>query len=128
MRHIIYRVEKNNLGPYSFFGCHSPWSERNHNYSDSHPRPNEDGIKTSQFNFRYGFKSIAQLKHWFNELELAALAGHGFVIKTYSVRDTACQFGSKQVCFNYEEAIPLREYKILVPACETLFDIKRKIA
>lgn len=106
---IVFRIEdpKTKNGPYQKRYPPKGWQTINHNFSTKHPRPIQDFKKQDyQFlinneNFIFGFKSIKQLKSWFDEVERFKLSRKGF--KIYQIKIDGRKKilkGKKQVAFN----------------------------
>ena len=119
---IIYRVEhltqkSGNVfaGPYLASGHidSKEWDiNDDHLNMDTHPNPFFDSKLKKHFPFndcyfkqyRSGFKSIDQLKSWFNDDQIRRLMSLGFVIVKYNVPNDNVICGKKSLVF--------RDYKI----------------
>jgi hypothetical protein len=87
-------------GPYGSSGstCAKDWTDRLHS-APLHPSPQDDIINCPSFfdEFICGFKSLNQLKSWFNSKELDNLKNLGFIIAEYTTSDSLK--GNKQIIF-----------------------------
>jgi hypothetical protein len=107
---MVYRVEdtSKHVGPY-FSGQGSIQTPdllqcfRQHN-DEAHPVPADDGLDIGRidlllFDWRFGFKSMAQLRRWFSEHERELLARAGYRVVVYNVPDDEVRIGHRQVIF-----------------------------
>lgn len=95
-----YRSEKDNYGTEVYKTLDK------HNYSSEHPGPSEEGIFIWENNtLRFGFSSIYQLTHWFNDYERDVLKKHGYIIRRYKVRKYDECKSKKQCVFMLEDVI-----------------------
>lgn len=109
---IIYRVEhpRSKKGPYNSKSISWDWQTGNHNKSrNKHPTPDLDFKKKdsqeffSKKNYIFGFKSLKQLKNWFNNRELKRLESKG--CKIYKIKidgRSKVLLGKRQLAFKRE--------------------------
>ena len=116
---LIYRYENgNNHGPYHgdlfyiVYDCNGFNREKSLVYDNiKRPSPYNDIFNNypnrsfNSANFKYGFRSLKQLKKWFNGHHRRLLNRHGYVIKVYNVDDNYIYFGNRHVCFSKEAEI-----------------------
>ena len=106
---IVYRVENaDGRGPY----VGNPVPEMDDAANDRQPMAWQDGLSEwwndGKANaYRYGFRTLEQIKSWFLPDQLTILARHGFRVTEYEVPQSHVLSGKKQVVFNPEQAKPL---------------------
>lgn len=108
----VYRVEnKHGDGPYrSEFRVDSMSLK----HSDAaHPTPIIDGIKDQSSNKFCGFKSLDDLKRWFDGEDREALDFIGYHVSMYRVPDNVIDHGTCQLMFPKEDAILLSIMNLL---------------
>lgn len=111
---LVYRVEKNGIGPYRHDGVDEKLYCKisSHNSDNNRPGPNRDGISVrSSPDIHFGFKDIEQLKTWFKGAR-SALRKNGFNLVIYDVPKRWVYVGGKQVGFNMSKAWPMKTLKI----------------
>jgi hypothetical protein len=67
------------------------------------PTPQEDGMSIERHVEYCGFKSIDQLKMWFNEIELRALIDIGF--KVYQIHVSDCKESRNQILYKKSDIL-----------------------
>lgn len=103
---LVYRIETGSgEGPY-VDKDDSLWHAESHNSNPRTPGPHDDGIGQAHNleEYRYGFKSIADLKAWFLPQELVNLAKLDYSISVYKIDDSLVIHGRKQIAFEYDAA------------------------
>lgn len=101
----IYRIEnKDKKGPY-FYGTDCWMGRKVHFMSKKHPSPYQDKLLRNKLRnlpflqWRFGFKTMKQLKQWFTEKEIKNLKGYGFQIVKLDIPEKHIIVGDKQVMF-----------------------------
>jgi hypothetical protein len=106
---IVYRIEKNGLGPYRLSSGNTTKlynKLHKHHWCDRHPTPINDGIKDFRPNDHiFGFSSLEQLKKWFLGSR-AELRRNGYLMVSYDVSPQEVLHGNLQVVF------PKNSYKL----------------
>lgn len=110
---LVYRVEKNGLGPYANHDVdeHLDYRLRHYWDIDQRPGPLRDGIGVYVKTIHFGFKDIESLKKWFHGAR-SALRKNGFVLAIYDVPESSVYIGNKQVGFVMSKAWPIKTVKI----------------
>lgn len=107
---LIYRIEDaNQKGAFHYLACvHDQYAEVT---AYSHPAPgswkerNTDIYRGYPHNYRFGCRSIPQLRMWFRSAKgRQAMAEQGGVMVTYSVPSPCVIHGRYQVVFNPRQA------------------------
>lgn len=100
---IVYRiVGKDRKGVY--MGNATDLAGVDNASSATKPSPCQDGLRDEIECHRFGFKSISQLKKWFDADERECLHSVGAHVKVYEVSRGRVQFGGKQLTFNQKKA------------------------
>lgn len=115
---IVYRVEKDGIGPYwgGFIGKIK--QAEIHNYTGSHlthPSPEEDKIKKcpalSKYDLRCGFISKNRLNKWFAGLQ-HLLREDGYSIGVYEVDSKYVYKGKVQLVFDISKAKLIKSLRL----------------
>jgi hypothetical protein len=113
---LVYRVEKNGVGPYWSDEVSEDLYERisSHNGCANRPVPRRDGIDIPQHmakEYYFGFQDIESLKKWFRGVR-NKLRKNGFKMSVYDVDENLVYIGKKQLAFLRYLAIPVEEKEI----------------
>lgn len=109
---LVYRVEKNGIGPYRHDDTSDElWNKLYAKNDDTRPGPNRDGIGMVRRDIHFGFQDIEQLKAWFKGAR-SALRKNGFNLVIYDVPSRWVYIGGKQVGFDMSKAWPMKTTKI----------------
>ncbi len=97
---LVYRVEDEyGVGPYDGYIYRTGLEFlREHSTQNGHPASKFIRCNYSR-DYYCGFKSITQLKKWFNQNERSALHSHGLKLSVYKVSETKYKKDKKQVVF-----------------------------
>ena len=116
---VIFRIEnEQKLGPY-YATYDSKWQTKDHDKHPSTPGPNRDILKNCKNNtplsttfnediHKFGFKSLWQLKRWFNKQERLNLFHAGFTITKITISPKYVILAKKQLIF--KDINTTREY------------------
>lgn len=111
---LVYRVEKDGIGPYRHDNVDENLWSKLYSHDDRRPGPYRDGIKNIEkvrYDIHFGFKDIESLKIWFKGAR-SALRKNGFNLVIYEVPNKWVCVGNTQVGFNMSKAWPIKTVKI----------------
>lgn len=114
---LVYRVEKDGLGPYRHYQRDDHLWRKIDSYSGDRPGPYEDGVanylpcKVITPKVYFGFKDIESLKKWFRGAR-SILRKNGFMVSVYDVPDKYVYTGKRQVGFEMCKAWLVKTIKI----------------
>jgi hypothetical protein len=110
---IVYRYQNSKgFGPYNGANWLKPdfaAMYRRHSNPKTHPSPRPSNYLANGC-FLFGFKSITQLKNWFNEEERNVLVNNGFKLLKFAVPDDDVFKFEHQIVFFTKHAHELGEY------------------
>lgn len=109
----VFRVEKNQVGPYVGEGSPFCIELGLWDIGKRHPDPRDDigGIVSKKH--IYGFQTIDALHHWFHFDARQTLSGLGYKLSTYEVPEEDVKTGTFQVAFLRDRAEKTSEQSLI---------------